>query len=55
MKDYNKTRIAGYCASSTECFDHSLSKKNFFKLVSLFLRGVIEGKDLNEKKELEHI
>ena len=25
------TRIAGYCASSTECSDHSLKKLQIFK------------------------
>ena len=41
-----KTRIGGYSANSTECSDHSLKKYEksfFFKLVSLFLRGVIKG------------
>ena len=35
----NETRIAGYCASSTECSEHSLKKYNesfFFKLMSFF-------------------
>ena len=38
---------AGYCASSTECSDHSLkitTKKVFFKLRLFFLqRGVTKG------------
>ena len=33
----NKTRIAGYCASSTECSDYSLKKK--FQIIVVFFRG----------------
>ena len=38
--------IAGYCARSTECSDHSLKKygKVFFNLLSFFFRrGVMKG------------
>ena len=48
-----KTRIAGYCASSTECSDHSLKKiqKKTFKLV-LFFICMLRWKDQNEKQSL---
>ena len=53
-----KTRIAGYCASSTEWSDRSLQntkKKFFFKLVSFFVRGAsmrFEQKKLRTSREL---
>ena len=43
------TLIAGYCASSSECFDHCLKKdKNFLKIEVIILMSVViqrsEGK-----------
>ena len=34
------TRISGYCASNTECSDHSLKKYKVYKLMSFFF-GVV--------------
>ena len=43
---HTATRIAGYCASSTECSDHSLQiRKKNFKLVLFSLRVVITGSE----------
>ena len=48
------TRIAGYCASSTESFDHSLRKiqKINFQFGVVFLHEVIKK---TEQKKLRHI
>ena len=51
-----KTRIAGYCAISTECSDHRLKKfKNvfFFKWCRFFLHVMIKSSE--QKIDFRHI
>ena len=50
------TRIAGYCANSTECSDHS-SKKNteLFSRIGVVVFCMWCWKNLNEKIEFRHI
>ena len=54
----NKTRIAGYCASSTEYFDHSLKKiktknSNFFFQISVVFSAYCNKKILTKKRKLD--